>query len=234
MRKYNLFGIIAAMVFMAVGAGLITYTDRHPIVIDYPKTVSVTETMTVAEHVQQSTVMVLASGPGGSGSGSGVVISRNGIVLTARHVAADANDISIVNYDGSVEQVQYWVIDKASDCAILFTGTQHDIYSPLAARDPIVGEAVTVCGSPFGAEYKNYYTSGIVSKFPIFNDYFSPKALFMMDAAINPGNSGGPVFESTGKVLGLAIGGDRRGAGLYYATPICDVVNLLSVLDPVY
>ena len=240
MRKYTKNFLIACVLCLIAGAssrlmvlGVCSVWERDA---KYgPKADAVVaRPLASIERMQHSTVTVATMTPFGPGYGSGVVISSNGVILTARHVADGASDIEILNFDGSVDKVKYVVIDEKSDCAVLFTGVQRDTYSRLAQRDPVVGETVTVCGSPFGLEYCNYVTRGIVSKYPEVNQFFSPSALFMFDAAINPGNSGGPVFDSDGDVIGLAIGSDTRGAGLYYATPICDVVNLLQVLDPVY
>ena len=185
-------------------------------------------------NMANSTVMVTGTKGGIEGSGSGVIISYNGIVATARHVVDGTDDIAVVLPDGSVLPVRYSIVSDTSDCALLFTGEVTETYSKLSHDLLQQGERVYVCGSPFGRLYHNYMTSGVISKCVVTNQFFSTTDLCMIDAPINPGNSGGPVFNEAGEVIGLAIGSDTRGDALNYVTPICEIVELLDIIKPVY
>lgn len=141
------------------------------------------------------------------GVGSGVLVSRDGKVVTAAHVVQTADEIA-VHFDGG-ETVRATVIasEPQADVALL----QLERVPPgtpaatLGDSDAVeVGDQVIVVGAPYGISHT--LTVGHISARHRPNTVYSALALaefFQSDAAINQGNSGGPMFSMRGEVVGI-------------------------------
>ncbi|HTL58078.1 MAG TPA: trypsin-like peptidase domain-containing protein [Candidatus Limnocylindrales bacterium] len=157
------------------------------------------------------------------GLGSGVVISRDGYVLTSGHVIESADQIVITTPEGDEFKARVVGIDAPTDIAVLKVQTKDLPAARLADSSRVrVGDVVLAIGNPFGVGQT--VTSGIVSGterdgFGIA-DY---ENFIQTDASINPGNSGGALVDADGRVIGISIaivssGGGFEGIGL--AVPI--------------
>ncbi|MGH9407327.1 MAG: trypsin-like peptidase domain-containing protein [Terriglobia bacterium] len=166
--------------------------------------------------------------------GSGVILDKNGYILTNYHVITDesgrivdmirvhlqGDDDNLRGYDAKV--VGY---DKLTDLAVLKINAGRSLpTAQLGNSDAVrVGDWVLAIGSPFGLNAS--VTAGIVSaKGREFsgseNDEF--KSFLQTDAAINPGNSGGPLVNLSGQVVGINTAiATTRGAydGVGFAIP---------------
>lgn len=157
------------------------------------------------------------------GAGTGMIISKDGYILTNKHVAGNASSLSVVTNDGKIyKDVQYVGSDPLNDVAFLKIKSS-DTFTPVTfadSSDVKVGEKVIAIGNALG-EYQNSVTSGIISGIgrPVVagegQDTESLDNLLQTDAAINPGNSGGPLINLTGQVIGMntAIAQDAQGIG---------------------
>lgn len=157
------------------------------------------------------------------GAGTGMIISKDGYILTNKHVAGNASSLSVVTNDGKVyKDVQYVGSDPLNDVAFLKIKS-NDTFTPVVFADSSevkVGEKVIAIGNALG-EYQNSVTSGIISGIgrPVVagegQDTESLDNLLQTDAAINPGNSGGPLINLTGQVIGMntAVAQDAQGIG---------------------
>ncbi len=159
-----------------------------------------------------------------NGQGSGVVIRKEGYILTNRHVVEGAEKILVVLQDGSEFEAQVRGVDALSDVAVLKIDPKN---SPLAVAklgdsDKIrVGEFAIAIGAPYELDYS--VTFGHVSakgRTRVINDPSMDQDFLQTDANINPGNSGGPLVNIAGEVIGIntLIRGLRTGIG--FAIPI--------------
>ena len=182
-------------------------------------------------HLQQSSL------------GSGIVLSKDGYVLTNYHVVANADALK-VNVGGEERDAKVVGADPSSDLAVV----KVDNVSNLKAADLgdssklKVGEWVMSIGSPFGLEQS--VATGVVSATSrsqviparqqsdldsIFNRGKKPAGptiypnMIQTDAAINPGNSGGALVDAQGRVIGvntLITSNSGNYSGVGFAIPI--------------
>jgi S1-C subfamily serine protease len=165
----------------------------------------------------------------GNGLGSGIVLDREGHILTNNHVIADASQVDVQFADGSAAAATVLGTDPGNDLALLKVNVGSDKLKPATLGDSEkvrVGEFVIAVGNPFGIE--GSLTSGIVSGVgrTLSGGTGRPlRQLIQSDAAINPGNSGGALFNRRGEVIGITTAienpsGNRVFAGIGYAVPV--------------
>ncbi len=172
----------------------------------------------VFERVNPAVVMILTTErsysrvmPGeevtSKGLGSGVVISKDGLVMTAAHVVQVADEV-IVEFLGGY-RIGAQVVGSAAlaDVALLqLDNVPANVVSvKLGDADKVsVGEEVFIVGAPYGVSHT--LTVGHISgrrKPPTFCDQIVPVEFLQTDAAVNKGNSGGPMFSMDGEVIGI-------------------------------
>ena len=169
------------------------------------------------------------------GQGSGVIIDKDGLVLTNAHVVERVDNVSVTLADGTNREGQVLGTDSITDLALVKIDNQQDSsYAPLGDSEELeVGDWAIALGTPYGLE--KTVTLGIVSS--LHRDInalgFSDKRLDLIqtDAAINPGNSGGPLINSNGQVIGInTLVRSGPGAGLGFAIPINLAKNVSNQL----
>jgi serine protease Do len=162
------------------------------------------------------------------GAGTGIIVGKNGYILTNKHVVDGASTVGVVLADGtSYTNVQVLGTDPLNDVAFLKIPNVSNLpAAELGDSSSVqVGEEVVAIGNSLG-QYQNTVTSGIISGTgrPISaqdgNSVENLTDLLQTDAAINPGNSGGPLLNLQGQVIGLntAIVQDAQGIG--FSIPI--------------
>jgi putative serine protease PepD len=165
----------------------------------------------VANAVRASVVAIQVQLANGSAEGSGVIIDSDGYVLSNNHVVGDAVDggIQVTLADGRVYDATIVGTDPTTDLAVIALTDPPDDLQPavLADSDPVeVGSPVMAVGNPLGLS--STATTGIVSALdrPVTTSDGSATVVtnaIQIDAAINPGNSGGPLFDASGRVIGI-------------------------------
>jgi putative serine protease PepD len=185
----------------------------------------------VAASVLPSVVKINVTGSSGAGSGSGIVLKKDGYILTNNHVVSLAgNNGSItVNFnDGTTVKANVVGTDPVTDMAVIKAEGVSDLTPATIGKssDLQVGQSVVAIGSPYGLNAT--VTSGIVSalnrpvtvstaeeqtpQFPFGQeqqqqqsqaDLSTTYPAIQTDAAINPGNSGGPLVDMSGRVVGV-------------------------------
>ena len=168
----------------------------------------------------------LASSHRENGQGSGVVIGRDGLVLTNAHVVEGADRVQVSLADGTQCDGEVVGSDPVTDLAVvrLASTSQKLKAAPLGDSDALEpGDWAIALGHPYGLD--STVTLGIVSSLHrnISSLGFTDKRLELIqtDAAINPGNSGGPLINESGEVIGLnTLVRAGPGAGLGFAIPI--------------
>ncbi len=153
--------------------------------------------------------------------GSGVIVSKEGHILTNNHVVADVDEVRVQLSSGKEVPAKVIGTDPQSDIAVLKIDGENVTPLPLADSDQVkVGQRVIAVGNPFGLE--ETVTQGIVSAKGRRAMQDSANEFFQTDAAINPGNSGGPLVNLRGEIIGInnAIGGQTGNwAGIGFAIP---------------
>ena len=165
--------------------------------------------------------------------GSGVVLSKDGIVVSNYHVVGGATDIKIILNNGKEYSAIPVLSDKESDLAILRIEDAKDMrFLPLRKEQNIeVGELVLAIGNPFGIGQT--VSSGIVSGLARSGTALNERRGYFIqtDAAINPGNSGGALIDVSGYLIGvntsiLTRSGGSNGIG--FAIPAALVSQFLE------
>lgn len=158
--------------------------------------------------------------------GSGVIVHERGLILTAKHVIVDSNDITVVLTDGTVYKGVNKIVDPNNDIGIIHIAPLKDLPTIEFGDDVRVGEKVFIVGSPFGL--CNSVAFGIVAGKNRYIPYFGSGFMLQLDIAGNPGNSGSPIFDMTGKVIGIMVGGKWGGDGVTIVVPVDKCKRLLE------
>jgi serine protease Do len=152
-------------------------------------------------------------------SGSGVVIRRDGVLLTNAHVVGDARTVTVTLADGRRLNGQVLGRDPTVDVAVVRIPATDAPVAPIGDSDRLVpGQTAVAIGNPLG--YERSVTTGVVSGLNRSIRGASLEALIQTDAAINPGNSGGPLLDSQGRVIGINTAIIPAASGLGFAVPI--------------
>jgi serine protease Do len=168
------------------------------------------------------------------GQGSGVIVSKEGHIITNHHVIAGQNNqIRVTLHSGKTYDAELIGEDSLLDIAVIKI-ERKELFIPLKLGDSSqveVGQLVFAVGNPFGLGES--VTQGIISaKERSISD--NQRNLFQTDAAINPGNSGGPLVNLTGEIIGInaaisTLDKDKPGfLGVGFSIPSNDVKEALE------
>jgi S1-C subfamily serine protease len=167
------------------------------------------------ERVLPSVVTVrTTSFGGGKGEASGVILQRDGLILTNNHVVEGSTNVSVAfNDDVHTTPLDGTVIGTAPERDLAVIRVEADDLVPVQlARSSALrlGDAVIAIGFPAGLGGPTV-TSGIVSGLDrtIEGPNGDLTGLLQTDAAINPGNSGGPLVDRSGRLVGINTAGIR-------------------------
>lgn len=161
-----------------------------------------------------------------TGTGSGVIISRDGYVLTNNHVVEGAASLTVRMSDGKTFDAKIIGRDPRSDLAVIKIPATNLVPAELADSSKIeVGEWVLAVGNPLG--YSNTLSVGVVSSLNRTLQAGREGTLLVdaiqTDAAINGGNSGGALTNDRGQVIGInsAIASPTgSNVGIGFAIPV--------------
>jgi len=177
------------------------------------------------------------------GLGSGVIIDREGYILTNEHVVHGADKILVTLSDGREYNGQMTGSDEYSDLAVIKIEPKGDMpFAKLGNSDDVrIGHWAIAIGNPFAFAVKNpepTVTVGVVSALHRSLPRTDKRAreyadLIQTDAAINPGNSGGPLVNIYGEVIGINVAiftmsGGSEGIG--FAIPINTAKRIMDDL----
>ena len=147
-----------------------------------------------------------------SGLGSGVIVSKDGYILTNHHVVGGATDIVVALHDGRKAKAKVIGTDPESDLAVIQVKLDNLPTLPFKTSANEVGDVVLAIGNPFGVGQT--VTQGIISALGrnglginAFEDFIQT------DAAINPGNSGGALIDVSGNLVGINTAIYSRSGG---------------------
>jgi putative serine protease PepD len=169
--------------------------------------------------------------------GSGIVVDKQGDILTNAHVVGSSSSVQVTFSDGHTATAQVKGVDQSADLAVVQVSASDQLH-PLTTgnSDTLqVGDTALAIGSPFGLQ--GTFTAGIISGLNRSSTAPTGRALTGMiqtDAPINPGNSGGALLDAKGQLIGIndSIQSPVEGnVGVGFAIPINRAVSLLPSLE---
>ena len=194
----------------------------------------------IYKMVSPSVVSVIASLDSGTSSGSGVIMSKDGYIITNDHVVADATAVAVQLSDGTQLDAEIVGTDEQTDLAVIKVTTDTEL-TPAEfgdSDDLEPGEYAYTIGSPGGVQFANTITGGRISAINrdvTINDRVM--TLIQTDASINPGNSGGALINKYGQVVGItsaklssSIYSDTTIEGMGFAIPINTAKDVVDEL----
>lgn len=167
-----------------------------------------------------------------TGAGTGFIISKEGLILTNKHVVSDINsEYTVLFADGREYLAEVITRDPSNDIAVVkIKNTTDEVFAPVSfvekQEEIKVGQGVVAIGNALG-QFQNTVTFGVISALGRSitasdgsGGSENLNQLLQTDASINPGNSGGPLVSLSGKVLGIttAVAGGAQGIG--FAIPL--------------
>jgi putative serine protease PepD len=252
-------GVVAAILFATGVAGSKTTVTTVQTAVPASNDSNANQTLNASGIYQAAApgvVDITASGVTGSSNGfpfspphqstqvatgTGFEVDSQGDIVTAQHVVAGANKVTVKLQDGTVRTATVLGTDDSTDVAVLHINPSGLTLHPLPLGDSAalsVGNPLVVIGDPFN--YNRSLSTGVVSALDRTiqaPDGFTIADAIQTDAAINPGNSGGPLLNANGEVIGIAdqIATGNTGAdsftGVGFAVPINGVKSELSQLE---
>ncbi|WP_339630947.1 trypsin-like peptidase domain-containing protein [Bizionia echini] len=137
------------------------------------------------------------------GTGSGVIINKNGYIITNNHVIAGAKELSITTNDNKIYNATLIGTDPKTDIALLKIEADEDLpFITFGDSDTAkIGEWVLAVGNPFNLT--STVTAGIISAKSRDLSGQNYQSFIQTDAAVNPGNSGGALVNKNGDLIGI-------------------------------
>ena len=137
--------------------------------------------------------------------GSGIILSKDGLILTNTHVIENCDTASVTLYDNSSYAATLVGADSTSDIAVLKIDVSG--LTPASFGDSAelaIGDKVAAIGNPLGETFRMTLTDGIISAIDRGISYNGHSmTLLQTNTAINEGNSGGALFNMYGQVIGV-------------------------------
>ncbi|PIR69516.1 MAG: hypothetical protein COU47_03005 [Candidatus Niyogibacteria bacterium CG10_big_fil_rev_8_21_14_0_10_46_36] len=161
-------------------------------------------------------------------AGTGFFVSRDGMLVTNKHVVEDASaDYVVVMNSGERVPAKVLARDPVQDLAILKIDRTNIPFLPLGDSDTLaIGQSVVAIGNALG-EFQNTVSVGVISglgrSVTAVGPASGPEVLsevIQTDAAINPGNSGGPLFDLSGRVIGINSAVAQNAENIGFALPV--------------
>jgi serine protease DegQ len=171
------------------------------------------------------------------GTGSGVIWSKDGMVVTNAHVVGNVQQVEVAFFDGQRADGRVRATDPDTDLAVVEVERSDLQPATFQTTLPVIGELAVAMGSPLG--FENTVTAGIISglhrEIPgsAQQGIRSLVDLIQTDAAISPGNSGGALVNAKGEVVGINVAYIPPVAGavsLGFAIPGATVVDVVGQL----
>ena len=171
------------------------------------------------------------------GTGSGVIWSKDGVVVTNAHVVGDVRQVEVAFFDGRRADGRVRATDPDTDLAVVDVERKDLQPATFQEQLPAVGELAVAMGSPLG--FQNTITAGIISglhrEIPgsAEQGIRSLVDLVQTDAAISPGNSGGALVNGRGQVVGINVAyipPEQGAVAIGFAIPGATAVDVVGQL----
>jgi serine protease Do len=168
------------------------------------------------------------------GVGSGVIVTKDGYILTNNHVVDGANEVMVTLNDGRVLKAKVVGKDPKSDLAVIkIDATDQPAITFADSSQCEVGDVVLAIGNPFAIGQS--VTMGIISATGRASMGLDYEDFIQTDAAINPGNSGGALVDAEGRLIGIntaiySRSGGNQGVGFAIPTDLAKGV-MVSLIE---
>ena len=166
------------------------------------------ETMSLPEIYKQvipSVASITSLSGSAKSTGTGIVMTRDGYIITNYHVVSGAQSLSVLLTSGEEYEAEMVGGDETSDLAVLKIDAENLDPAEFGSSDTVeVGDSVVAIGDPLGTELRGTMTDGIICG--IQRDvHVGDRTMNLMqtNAALNSGNSGGPLVNMAGQVIGI-------------------------------
>ena len=228
--------LVVAMTMVGVYIGYVSARKNDTTVLEVNPSINITATedkrvgvQDVVSEVENSVVQVTSESTTAMtvSRGSGVIISKDGYIITNAHVVDNAetsSNIKIALANGKMYTARKFAKDNITDIAIVKIDTTETLVPAKLGLDTELkkGEHVVVIGNPLGT-LGGSVTDGILSA--LGRDIIvenRPMKLLQTNAEINPGNSGGGMFNMRGELIGIvnAKNSATEVEGIGFAIPV--------------
>jgi hypothetical protein len=214
---------VKALIVLAVSAASVLASAQT--------TPSTTDSQAIFERTKAATVIILAGEGAGrvSSIATGVVISRDGVILTPYHAIKGALEVQVRMTGGDIfDRVELLGVDERRDvAAIKISAGALSALTPGSAASMAKGDPVYAVTIADGLTWSA--TEGILSAIRPAGEVPGAGAgfhLLQFTAPVAPGSSGGALVDRTGALIGIIVGGKDTAA---YAIPIENVLGLLDL-----
>ncbi len=178
------------------------------------------------------------------GGGSGVVIQKNGLIITNHHVIEDATDVRVIFEDGRMYESEIIGSDRLTDIGVIKINIES--LTPISfgnSSDILVGDLAVAIGHPLTLGAAPTVTTGIISaldrRLDVGSDAMNTGVtlfgLIQTDAPITRGSSGGALLNQNGELIGITTAiatADVGAEGLGFAVPINLAMSIVKdILD---
>jgi len=163
------------------------------------------------------------------GQGSGIILDRNGLIVTNNHVIDDANQVRVSLKDGRTFTGEVVGSDEATDVAVIRVDASDLPAAVLGDSEALrVGQFVLAIGNALALPGGPTVSMGVLSAKgrPLPGSDFIFEGLLQTDAAVNPGNSGGPLADLDGRIIGITTLMIPYAQGMGFAIPINTVKKI--------
>lgn len=220
-RKWFVAAVLA--VIFAVSFPTVYYRQKPETIVPQISLIS------LIKRVEPSVVYIeaLDKYSGHLWSGSGVIISSDGLILTAGHIINGTEAFKIILSDGQEFLTGKSFLSNIVDVGLIQINVEKLPVSFLGNSDNLCkGKEVFMISSPFGRDLYNTVTWGIISGLERDIGFFGEKLIIQSDVQSWPGSSGGPVYDMNGHIIGILVGGCRNVSGISLIIPsnICKLV----------
>jgi len=157
------------------------------------------------------------------GKGSGLIIDRNGYVITNNHVIDGATRVQVHLKDGRTFLGEVVGSDASTDIAVIKVDAANLPAASLGDSERLkVGQIALAIGNTLGLQGGPTVSMGVVSALgrPLPGTDFIFEGLIQTDTAINPGNSGGPLADIGGNMIGMNTAMIPFAQGVGFAIPV--------------
>lgn len=161
------------------------------------------------------------------GGGSGFIVSKDGLILTNKHVVSEKNaEYAVFTNDGKKYTAKVLATHPTLDIALIKINATDLSVAILGNSDNLkLGQTAIAIGNALG-EFRNTVSVGVISGLSRNITASSGgtsevlQNVIQTDAAINPGNSGGPLINSRGEVIGINVAMVSGAQNIGFAVPI--------------
>jgi serine protease Do len=175
----------------------------------------------IAKNILPSVVVINTN----SSTGAGFILDENGYILTNYHIISNKKDIKIKLYNDVEFNAEVIGSDELNDISLLKIKPNKALSFVTIEENFKLADEIIAIGNPynFGLSISDGIISGLNRKLKTSNFNY-----IQINASINRGSSGGPLFNSSGKLIGMVVA--TKEEGISFAVPIREILPIVEEL----